>query len=1048
MKKIITESERVLVARAIGIPLEMTNGEDIFAQSFNADDIVAKADELDDVAFVILKGSLREVVKSANRSITLARYEQGALVGETACLQSIQQRDVSILAADQCILAIIPGEFLRKAAGDFRGDDGLTAGGQNKALQRLEALSSTGAEIAALLQEAGELFTQEIAPGEILFEEGDTADFACIVLSGRFEALQWDQGVAKVLGASGPGTFVGELGVLDNKPRAATVRALEKSIVLILSTELTRTICSVTGVAALTSALRAGYALSGRGIAYSVLVPGSEEDQVVTTIQLPDARTITVTRALASEMVIARGSAEPETKILSPDGRSRIGITNGVPVLVEGRQDWGDLPSVMECLLSEKALEPWRQAAFEADGVLLFAQETDLASNTIVCACTGINAAEVQSHAGTGATTLEDIERICGAGGVCGGCRNRLSKLLGKENFTLCRTTVSPLCEGAVRLRLEPIGCKLPDISAGQYVSIEGLIEGAWVSRSYTVVEASADMIECGVKIEPHGLFSNWLAAYEHSPLVRVSEPQGVPLPEEGNPLLCLVAGIGVTPAVAALRAVADRRPVHVAYIYRGRGAAPYLEELEMAADRKLITISVCDTKIDGRPNLLPFIETIISESSASEALVCGPVAWASNVTKLLRDKGITVRNEVFVHAGSANSPEMVCPGEWRNSTKPFKSPTWRQFTIAEPGAPEAEAKSFLEQFFTENEAIGGFESRWHEVEDEIQQTGTYRQTIEELTFGAKLGWRNAARCIGRLYWSGLKVRDRRHLTHPDDIATALFEHLDLAYNDGNLNPLMTVFDPGTRDQSAVRIWNPQLMRYAGYRKSTGEVVGDPAQLGLTNSIKALGWRGAGGAFDILPIVIEVAGQNPRYYEIPSERRHEVRIRHPKIPGIEDLGLKWFAVPAVSDMALDCGGILYRCAPFNGWYMATEIGARNFTDVDRYNLSLKIAEKVGLDTSRESTLWRDKALTAMTEAVLWSFEADGVKIVDHYNSSLEFLQFCKNEQDASREVCGHWSWLVPPIGGSATPLFLDEWNESEIKPALVMQEPYYFEDND
>jgi nitric-oxide synthase len=286
-------------------------------------------------------------------------------------------------------------------------------------------------------------------------------------------------------------------------------------------------------------------------------------------------------------------------------------------------------------------------------------------------------------------------------------------------------------------------------------------------------------------------------------------------------------------------------------------------------------------------------------------------------------------------------------------------------------------------------------------------------------------------------------VRDARHLTHPDDMATALFEHLDLAYNKGNLTPIMTVFNPGTPERPAVRLWNPQLLRYAAYRTPTGQVVGDPAQLSLTDAIEALGWRGAGGRFDLLPIVIAVAGQRPRYYEIPAAQRHEVRIRHPKYPGIEELGLQWYTVPAVSDMALDCGGVRYRCAPFNGWYMATEIGARNFTDVGRYNLLLQIAEKIGADTRRESTLWRDKALTAVTEAVLWSFEAEGVKIADHYSASLEFLQFCRNEQESAREIHGHWPWLVPPIGGSATPLFLDQWTDVEIKPALVMQEPAY-----
>ena len=32
------------------------------------------------------------------------------------------------------------------------------------------------------------------------------------------------------------------------------------------------------------------------------------------------------------------------------------------------------------------------------------------------------------------------------------------------------------------------------------------------------------------------------------------------------------------------------------------------------------------------------------------------------------------------------------------------------------------------------------------------------------------------------------------------------------------------------------------------------------------------------------------------------------------------------------------GGITYPTAPFNGWYMVTEIAVRNFTDTYRYNL--------------------------------------------------------------------------------------------------------------
>ncbi len=51
-----------------------------------------------------------------------------------------------------------------------------------------------------------------------------------------------------------------------------------------------------------------------------------------------------------------------------------------------------------------------------------------------------------------------------------------------------------------------------------------------------------------------------------------------------------------------------------------------------------------------------------------------------------------------------------------------------------------------------------------------INQTGTYVHTPEELAFGARVAWRNNSRCIGRLYWETLKVRDRRHLQTADEL--------------------------------------------------------------------------------------------------------------------------------------------------------------------------------------------------------------------------------------------------------------------------------------
>ncbi len=1041
-------AERDLIAAALSVDradLDNISRSAFVQRQYPDKAVIAREGGEGDAAYVVLGGAVQVCVRGpGGDQLTIARMERGELVGEQACLAPGNRRHASLIAAGETSLAVVPGKTIRAAlAGDPRAAELMADRGRRHALERLHKFSATGAEIAKMLKSAGKLEIHSLAPGEVLFSEGAPADFAGVVLSGAFEALKWtDGGDLRVLGASGVGTLVGEVGVLEGAPRSATVRAREASAVLIIPAEITREICNAAGMQALTAALRAGYALAGRGIAYSVVVPGEEEDTVATTIKTADNRHITVSRTLLSRIVSAKIDRAAETEIAAPNGLCRIAVADGIPVMIEGPQDWPDLPQLMDRMLSGQSLEPWRLAAFESDGLLLFSHDKEDLDSSIACACTGISVQKIRGHAVAGATTLDGLEKACGAGGVCGGCRSRLSSLLGRESFTLCRVAVDRLGETAVRARLRPIGRDYPKIAAGQHVTIDGLIDGNWVSRSYTVVEHGADDIELGIKIEPHGLFSRWLASRGDGALVRVSDAHGEPIAGTAEPILFVVAGIGVTPAVAAVRSVASARPVSVCYLFRGHAEAPYLEELEAAHAAGAIRLSCWDTAARGRPDLGALIGGEIEKSGAREALVCGPVAFGGAASQVLKAAGVPVRVEVFTHAASSDGPPMVCPGAWRDAATPPDEPAWRRFTTERPGTPAEEARSFVTQFFFESGAPTAFEARWTEVADELERTGTYRQTVEELTFAARVAWRNAARCIGRLYWSGLKVRDLRHLDHPDDIAGALVEHIKLAYNDGNLTPMMSVFDPGEPGRPAVRLWNPQLMRYAGYRKG-GKVVGDPAQLELTAAIEALGWKGKGGEFDLLPLVVEMRGQRARYYEIPAENSYEVPIRHPEHPGIEELGLRWYTVPAVSDMALDAGGVVYRCAPFNGWYMATEIGARNFTDVERYNLLIEIAGKLGLDTSRETTLWRDKAITVMTEAVLWSFENAGVKIADHHNASLEFLEFCQNEQVARREVCGHWPWLVPPIGGSATPLFLDNWTDVEVKPTLLMQTPAY-----
>lgn len=68
---------------------------------------------------------------------------------------------------------------------------------------------------------------------------------------------------------------------------------------------------------------------------------------------------------------------------------------------------------------------------------------------------------------------------------------------------------------------------------------------------------------------------------------------------------------------------------------------------------------------------------------------------------------------------------------------------------------------------------------RIKEVEHDINTTGFYHHTSEELIYGARLAWRNSNRCIGRLFWESLKVQDARHIKDEPAFLNAITTHIE-----------------------------------------------------------------------------------------------------------------------------------------------------------------------------------------------------------------------------------------------------------------------------
>uniref|UniRef100_A0A8C2JI50 Nitric oxide synthase n=1 Tax=Cyprinus carpio TaxID=7962 RepID=A0A8C2JI50_CYPCA len=351
------------------------------------------------------------------------------------------------------------------------------------------------------------------------------------------------------------------------------------------------------------------------------------------------------------------------------------------------------------------------------------------------------------------------------------------------------------------------------------------------------------------------------------------------------------------------------------------------------------------------------------------------------------------------------------------------------------------QAIDFINQYYKSNKNLKVEEhlSRLEEVAKEIEATGSYQLTTKELEFGAKQAWRNAPRCIGRIQWANLQLFDARKCRTAEDMFQMLCDHIQFATNGGNLRSAITVFPQRTEGQHDFRVWNSQLIRYAGYKMTGGTIIGDPASVDFTEICIQLGWTPNYGQFDVLPLVLQANGEDPQFFEIPQHLILEVPMEHPQYKWFKDLNLRWYALPAVSNMLLEIGGLEFPACPFNGWYLGTEIGVRDFCDTQRYNVLERVGRHMGLETQKLSSLWKDQALVAINVAVMHSFQKNKVTITDHHTASESFMQHMEMEVRLRGGCPADWVWLVPPMSGSLTPVFHQEMLNYILSPFFYYQ---------
>ena len=77
---------------------------------------------------------------------------------------------------------------------------------------------------------------RNVPRGAIVIVEGDPTDSLYIVISGRLKVMMSDaDGKEVILAMLGPGEFFGEMGLIDDSPRSATVMSVEPCELIVLA---------------------------------------------------------------------------------------------------------------------------------------------------------------------------------------------------------------------------------------------------------------------------------------------------------------------------------------------------------------------------------------------------------------------------------------------------------------------------------------------------------------------------------------------------------------------------------------------------------------------------------------------------------------------------------------------------------------------------------------------------------------------------------------------------------------------------------------------
>ena len=645
-------------------------------------EILFEEGETGDSIYVILSGLIQiYVTNPSGEEVVLGALSEGDLLGEHYLTGDYDSKRGASARAKQTvkILQINGNEFMNLLIHDPL----LAKRIKNRRDKRENKNLIKRSEMYRVLSELDAVDPQSIiyfVAGEVIFREGDEPDAAWLIINGT--ASVYHEGASdNPIASLGPGQCFGERACLDNTKRNASVKASTSLEAIKISKEHFIRLHSISDeLKAIVSGLNFLYHLNQRGVALQYFSNKNGQVSIERVYRLhngqrflsswtPELNVFRLDRIdqdIKSDRLIEAEWSEPTGDL---SGRKRLArLIDGKIHHLSVIGEWPELSNLIEAAIDGYLVDERSLRAFKKSGRLDV--QIPVKDDEQVCFCLGITSSSIKSQIQSGCDTFEALRDKTGCGSVCGGCEPQIQSMLGRSEWIPITAESIDLADGVRSFTLKPSLISDLEWKTGQFVVISGRIGEHWVNRSYTIVSAPGKgaQLEVAIKREPKGLFSSWLFDGDLSEKeLRISPPRGNSIwNASGRHTVCFVAGIGITPAIAILRArqkLKSKGYLHIDYSGRVANSMAYISELDMASstDEGLKVVYRFTSK-GSRISKDEIRETIKSYQDA-DYFLCGPEPYLDSVISELKEANVPserIFEERFAHAGGpvTHSPE------------------------------------------------------------------------------------------------------------------------------------------------------------------------------------------------------------------------------------------------------------------------------------------------------------------------------------------------------------------------------------------------------